>query len=404
VPARRLLLLLCAASAANTCAIGAFPALLPELAADVGLADWQAGLVAGAWGFARMTADVPVGLFITHHLRRALALGPAILGAGALVLATGGALPALLLGRWLMGTGHALTMLGSLTAILRHAPPRAVASWLNALEFAAMLGMVSGVTLLSLLPRGLAWDAAYLVACAPIAANVVFVPALLRALPREPRGVGAPLFARSATSGSDARVERRGGAPAMFAKGEPGGSAARLTRLAFVAGGAIAVSYASVEQFGIPIRSSREFGLDRVGIARLLLVAQVCDVLALLPAGALADRHGAPRVLGVMLVVFATGVALIGFGTLPLVVAGAVLFGLSMAGWMLPLSVLRAVTPPERVAWRTALYRVSVDGGIFLGPFVSGLVAGGGARALTVALTGTLGVVGVLLLRRSARP
>jgi hypothetical protein len=51
-------------------------ALLPEIGAAAVLADWQLGAVAGAFGLARMVSNVPVGLFITHHLTRALVLSP----------------------------------------------------------------------------------------------------------------------------------------------------------------------------------------------------------------------------------------------------------------------------------------------------------------------------------------
>ena len=90
---------------ANTVSIGAFPALLPEIGTTVHLADWQLGAVAGAFGFARMLADVPVGLFITHHLARALTVAPIFLVSGALVMATGGEFSTVLVGRVLMGTG-----------------------------------------------------------------------------------------------------------------------------------------------------------------------------------------------------------------------------------------------------------------------------------------------------------
>jgi MFS family permease len=46
-----------------------------------------------------------------------------------------------------------------------------------------------------------------------------------------------------------------------------------------------------------------------------------------------------------------------------------------MTGWMLPLSVLRSVTPAAQVAWRTSLYRVVVDGGMALGPLLAGALA-----------------------------
>src|ERR1043166_348937 len=107
-------------TAANTVTIGAFPALLPELGISAGLADWQLGAVAGAFGFARMLTDVPGGLFMTHHLVRALQLGPLLMLAGAVLLGTGGSFGVLLLGRTLMGAGHTLATLGALTAILRY--------------------------------------------------------------------------------------------------------------------------------------------------------------------------------------------------------------------------------------------------------------------------------------------
>ena len=88
--------------------IGAFPALLPELGAAAALADWQLGAVAGAFGLARMLSNVPVGLFITHHLSRALVLSPGLMLAGALLLAGGGGCVTLMLGRALMGLGRSV--------------------------------------------------------------------------------------------------------------------------------------------------------------------------------------------------------------------------------------------------------------------------------------------------------
>ena len=168
------------------------------------------------------------------------------------------------------------------------------------------------------------------------------------------------------------------------------------------AGAAVAVSYSTLEQFAIPLRGSREFGLERSGIARLLMLAQAVDVVTLLPLGALADRRGTPRVLGSVLLVFALALALIGFGTLPLVAIGCALFGFSMAGWMLPIGILRSVTPPAQVAWRTALYRVSVDGGMFAGPFVSGLLGARHVGVLPGLMVVVMAAVGVALLVHAA--
>ena len=134
------------------------------------------------------------------------------------------------------------------------------------------------------------------------------------------------------------------------------------------------------------------------------MIAQATDILTLLPVGALADRRGTARVLGAILMVFAAAMAPIGFGTtLPMLQAGCVLFGLSMAGWMLPLGVLRAVTSSPRVAWRLSLYRVVVDGGMFLGPFLSGLLATRYPRLLPAVLAFTVATIGVALTLK-ARP
>ena len=378
-----LIAFLCVMAFSGTFSIGAFPAVLPELGRSGALVDWQLGAVAGAFGFARMLADVPVGLFLTHHLRRAFVLAPLLLVAGILCLTSGGGLPVLLLGRMLMGVGHALAMIAGLSSILRFQTGLALASALNAYEFSAMLGILGGTVTLAVLPARLSWNVAYLLACTPQVLALVALPWLLAALPPDETPAARPLFARGS-----------GAAPAPLT--------ARAV-LAVSAGGAVAVAYATLEQFVIPVRSSREFGLARAGVAQLLMTAQLTDIVALLPVGVFADRRGPVPVVGAVLLVMAAASLLIGFGALPVVAVGCALYGLSMAGWMLPLGVLRAETPPDRVAWRTALYRVFVDGGMFLGPFLAGLVGAAHVGLLTLGWTVPLVLIAALLLARRAR-
>ena len=154
----------------------------------------------------------------------------------------------------------------------------------------------------------------------------------------------------------------------------------------------------------IPLRGSREFALERSGVARLLMTMQFCDIAALLPLGMLADRLGVDRLLPGVLVVTATANLLIGFGALPVLALGCAILGLGMAGWMLPLSILRRETPPAHLAWRTGLYRVAVDGGIFLGPFLAGLFGARHAGVMGVLRTATLAAVGILLLAQATQP
>ena len=65
---------------------------------------------------------------------------------------------------------------------------------------------------------------------------------------------------------------------------------------------------------------------------------------------------------------------------------------------------MRSVTPPAQVAWRTALYRVAVDGGMCLGPLLAGILAARHAGALPIAMAAALAVTGVALLARRPRP
>jgi MFS family permease len=244
-----------------------------------------------------------------------------------------------------------------------------------------MLGILGATVILGLLPTSLPWNVAFLLTCTPQLLGLALIPAVLSVLPADAPG-GAGWFPL-----------RRAGGPAA--------PVTRTVILAFAAGGVIAVAYATLEQFLIPLRGDRDFGLSRNGIAGLLLTLQLFDILCLLPAGALADRHGASRVLGVMLLVFGAGVALVAFGEFAALVVGCALVGIAMAGWTLPLSLLRGETPPTQIGWRTALYRVGVDGGIFLGPFLSGLLTVRAPWLVPGGLVGLLLLIGAVLVRRS---
>jgi MFS family permease len=381
---RYLLILLAATVFTTTFSIGGFPPLLPEVGASARLSDRELGMVASAFGFARMVVAIPVGMLIVRHLRALLLLGPVVLVLGIVMLSLARSLEGMLLARIVMGVGHSATMISGLTAVLRYYAGRRLGAALNVIEFLAMIGMLGGVTLLGALPTTLRWNWALLVVCSPLLLGVALAPLVAGAVPAAPP---------AATRGTRART----------GDGRRARPLTGLAVLAFVAGSAVAMTYSTVEQFLLPVRGTREFGLDRVGISRLFSVMQVCDIVALLPAGILADRLGARRVLSVVLVTMAVGGSLIALGDLPLLAVGCALAGLGMAGWMLPLGVLRQESAPEQIGWRAAVYRVGVDGGMFLGPFLAGLL--GAERAATVPLA--LGVLlaavsGALLLVKSA--
>jgi MFS family permease len=354
-----LIVLLAATTLANTCSIGAFPSLLPEIARDTALPDWQLGIFAGAFGFARMVADVPAGLFVARRLPAALLLGQIGLAAGALLIAASDSFALLFAGRVVMGVGHALNMLGGLTAVLEVYAGARLSIALNATEFSAMIGLLGGAGLVAVLPRVLAWKTVLLISCGAQVLAFALLPALIARLPR--------------------RGEHHTASAETHASARP---VAHLAQLAFAAGAVVALAYATIEQLVVPVRGSREFGLDRTQIAQIFMLIQACDIAALLPVGMLADRIGAVRVLAGVTFVMAVATVLIALAPLEGLIVGSVIMGVAMAGWLVPLSVLRQQTPSSQVAWRTSIYRVGVDGGMFVGPFLGGVF---GVRYLVLA-------------------
>lgn len=363
--------LLCLVVFASTVCVGAFGPLLPEIARAQSLPDWQLGILAGSFGFARMAADLPAGALATRHLATSLTLAPITLLVGMLLLSTAGPFPVLVLGRLLTGLAHTLVMVGSLTAVLQDREGPRASVRLNTLEFAGMLGVLGGLTLVGLLPERWPWNLTLLTAAGPVvvslAGTLVLTRTFRRHLPSAPP------------------VARRAGAPE-----EPRARAAPLppiVRLMFALGVVMALAWSAVSQFVIPLRGTREFGLDRAGISGLLSLAQLVDLIVLLPVGWVADRIGRLPVLTAVSITLGFGLFAVGLGSLPLLVVGCALFGLGMAGWMLPLGVIREHTDVARLGWRTGVYRVGVDGAIFLGPLICG-VLGEAHTPIFIALVG----------------
>lgn len=348
----------------NTFLVGAFGPVLPEIARTRGLADWQLGVVAGAFGFARMAGAMPAGILAGRHLGASLVLSPAFLAVGLLCVTAGPSFWLLVLGRALMGVGHTLLMVGGLTAILRDDKGSDASLRLNTFEFSGMLGILGGLLVIGVLPSAWSWNLSLAVASAPLIVSALVGRALLRRFPPTP----APA---RASSEAPRRAAPRG---------------VRVFWLMLMVGITMAFAWSSVSQFLIPLRGTREFGLDRAGISVLLGLAQVVDLIVLLPTGRVADRVGRVPVLATLMLMLGLGAVGTGLGSYPLFVAGCAAFGLGLAGWMLPLGIAREHGGAEGLAWRTALYRVGTDAAIFLGPVLSGLLGERAARLFVAAI------------------
>jgi predicted MFS family arabinose efflux permease len=87
------------------------------------------------------------------------------------------------------------------------------------------------------------------------------------------------------------------------------------------------------------------------------------------------------------------------FGSFAWAVFGCALFGIGLAAWMLPISLLGRPSSPRAAALRVSLHRTFVDAGVFFGPLGAGLLAESGLLwvAGIASAVGLLGV-GVALL------
>jgi len=363
----------------NAFGVGAFGPLLPEIGRTQSLPDWQLGFVASAFGFARMAAAMPVGMLVVRRLAAALMAAPLILVLGLLLLVNARSLPVLLVGRFLLGISHTLTMVGGLTAVLLEGGG-SVSTRLNLFEFAGMLGILGGLGTVALVPAAWGWKLALALASAPVVLSLLLLPELRRRFPDAPA-----LVRRAAAASADVPGRRgdRGVVALMFG-----------TAIVF------ALTWSSASAFVIPIRGTREFGLTRTGISWLLGMAQAIDLAALIPVGRLADRLGHGLILGAASVMLGLGAVAVGLGSRVWFGIGCACLGLGLAGWMLPLGVIRHHTPAAQLGWRTGLYRVGVDAAIFLGPLVTGLLGRGG-ESVFLALAGAVALaLGARLMTR----
>ncbi|HJR01099.1 MAG TPA: MFS transporter [Methylomirabilota bacterium] len=370
--------LLCLISLCSCFSMGAFSPLLPEIGRANELADWQLGVVAGALGFARMAAAIPSGWLAGRYLGTTLCASPALMLAGTVLLATSGSFPLLVLGRLILGFAYTLGTVGGLIALLLDDRGPGASMRLNVFEFSAMIGVLGGLGLVGVLPGHWGWGISLLIASSPLLLILAAVPIIRRRFPDGQPAPDAPASRARATR----RADRM--SPTLWTM--------------FAVGVVLALAWSSVSQFLLPLRATREFGLDRAGVSGLLMLAQSVDLVALLPVGRLADRLGRTPVLGFVIVALGLGTAAVGLGSLPWFVAGCAGFGLGLAGWMLPVGVIREHTRAEHLAWRMGLYRVGVDAAMFFGPFASGLLGEENARVFVTAVGALALVVGGRLL------
>jgi MFS family permease len=189
---RRLLLLVCSITLADTMLYAALVPLLPHYADEFGLSKGQAGLLVGAYAAGAFIGAVPGGIAAARFgPRRAVIAGLALMAVASIAFGFAGSAAELGLSRLAQGFGSALSWAGALAWLVAGTPRERrgemLGTAIGAAIFGALLGPAVGATAEAIGPR----PAFIGVACVAVGLLVwaVRTPAVA-AEPQSPRALG----------------------------------------------------------------------------------------------------------------------------------------------------------------------------------------------------------------------
>jgi MFS family permease len=360
--------------------------LLPEVQADFGVSIATIGWVVGAFGLARLVADLPAGWLIERIGHRQLSIVALVL----LVVASLAGLVAptlelLIVSR--IGAGLAVAVLATvlLAALAATAGQADRAKVLGlfptsnnaSTAFYPMLGAVIGALI--------GWRATFAAsAILALVGGAILLPLLLRIdLPRRPTG--------------DGRV-RAGPADARVLHGRRRAIAIGATATGVVA---TMIHRHGFRNTVLPLYAATALGLGGLSIATAIALMSITALVVSVPGGALSDRIGRRRVI-------VTGLTALAVGDLAFLLTNDLLSFLVVAAILgfadfFPSSqtaVLSEIVPPELRTRVLSGYRFSVDVGAFIGPILLALVMDVSSAEAAIILVAALlvGAAGVARL------
>jgi predicted MFS family arabinose efflux permease len=355
-------------------------ALLPDLAAGFGVSESAVGLLVTGYAVVVAVSVVPLVALTGRWDRRTAALATvATITASNLLLAVAPSYGVAVVARVVSAIGHGVFW--SVVAVIaaRLLGPQQ-AGRATAVVFAGnSLAFLAGLPLSSWLGATIGWRPTVLAVAAAAAISAVLIRATIEPMPpeRATPGHGVSAVRRTVTDRSLAAVN--------------------LTTLVVVLGHLTAFTY-------ITVIIGDYVHLTGPATAGLLLAHGVAGLLALVLIGREVDRrpHGTALVVtggfaACMLVLLVAGP---GSGA----VAGAavVLWAVPAGGMsvVLQAAVLRVARDRQDLA--SAVYIVAYQVGIAAGAGIGGVLLDAGALPLAVATTAACGVVGAVVVRRSA--
>ena len=360
--------------------------LAPDLQRDVGLGPADLGLMTALFFAAYAAAQLPVGLALDRWGPRGVAVSLMSLGvAGALLFAVGTALPALALGRVLLGVGTGSVLLAGLKTFALWWPPHRFATISGVYFASGSLGALLASSPLAWANAAFGWRSTFVAAALVVAAVTALIwwrtPAVRRGQRAAPTGAHAA---------GDHRATGETPEPPLA-----DGSYLALASVMLLGAAHTGPVLAFQTLWGGPYLYDG-FGVDAATAGRFLLALSLGVSLGYASSGALADRLGLRRVT------LATALA---FAAVQLALA-AVVPGATPLAWVLPLYALlgftggfcvlalsnaRALLGVTRSGRATGFVNAGSIGGVFALQWAIGLVveAVGGPDGYRWALLGT---------------
>ena len=324
--------------------------LLPDIRKDFGVSIATAGVIVGAFGFARLLIDLPAGLVSDRIGHRRISVVALVVALGSCLIGLNASSVELLIAAR-VGSGLAIGILA--TVILSSLSATATATnrgkVMSLFHVANNIGIAAYPLVGGVVGALLGWRVTFAVTFALILiAGAILVPLLGRIAPVR--------SSSSRASPGDARVLH----------GRERAIAIGATNLGVVAN---MINRHGFRNTILPLYAATALGLGGISIATAIALMSITGLLVATPGGMLGDRIGRRRIITAGLAAIAAG-DLVFLFTHDLVtfLLAAALIGFGDFFSSSQTALLSEIVPPDQRTKVLGTYRFSADLGAFIGP------------------------------------
>lgn len=325
--------------------------LLPVIRDEFSLSYTLVSLVFSAFGIARLLLALPSGYLYHHASRRTLLLaGVALMSASALITGLSSSFVQLIASQLLMGAGFSLCITTIVISLSLSTTRKNRGSVMGMNTFARSLAAVIGPAVSGILILSLGWRSVFFLYAIMTGAAALFIAAFIKK--EQAREAGDTVKKRSGTKLRHMLLT--------------------LFLVSFLA----AFTTVGFKNNMVPLYSKDVLHADVATISVILSLMALVHMATSPAAAVLSDRYGrrifllsglAATVMGTFLFLFVSG--------LPLLIVAAVLLGFGTVIFVMPVTIIGDITPPEHAGRNYGIQRFLTDLGFVVGPLSLGYVA-----------------------------